>query len=118
VCLPTYLHRLSGDCFYQLRQLLTVAHSLPTVAPATLVHPFVTTRLVYFLSIYSGLPSVRLASLDRVLRSAERLVGQLPKFSNVTSYMLEGLRWLPVQQGSTGSPPWCGGASWSSLQLT
>jgi len=45
-----------------------------------------------------GLPSVRRACLDRIQRSAARLVGQKPKFSHVTGYMLEVLRWLPVRQ--------------------
>src|SRR6218665_1310813 len=35
-------------------------------------------------SIYSGFQSVLLACLDRILRSAARLIGQLPKFSHGT----------------------------------
>jgi len=49
----------------------------PTGATATIVHSFVTNRLDYCLSLYSGLPSVRLACLDRILRSVERLIGQI-----------------------------------------
>src|SRR6218665_1238984 len=45
--------------------------------------------LDYCLSLYSGLPSVRLVSLSRVLRSAARFIGQIPKFGHVSSYMLE-----------------------------
>jgi|SRR6218665_954784 len=37
-----HLNRLSCDCFYQLRQLHTVARSLSTGTAATLVHSFVT----------------------------------------------------------------------------
>src|SRR6218665_3393661 len=48
--------------------------------------------------IHAGLPSVRLACLDHILRSAARLIGQIPKFDHVTGYMLEVLRWLPVRQ--------------------
>lgn len=93
-----HLNRLSRDCFYQLRQLRTVARSLSPGAAATLVHSFITIRLDYCLSLYSGLPSVRLASLSRVLRSAARLIGQIPKFGHVSSYMLEVLHWLPIRQ--------------------
>jgi len=53
---------------------------------------------IYCLSLYAGLPSVRLACLDRILRSAARIIGQIPKFGHATSYMLEALRWLPVRQ--------------------
>src|SRR6218665_1834692 len=90
-----HLNRLSRDCFYQLHQLCTVTRSLSPGAAATLVHSFITIRLDYCLSLYSGLPSVRLASLSRVLRSAARLIGQIPKFGHVSSYMLEVLHWLP-----------------------
>src|SRR6218665_3014776 len=86
-----HLNRLSRDCFYQLRQLRTVARSLSPGAAATLVHSFITIRLDYCLSLYSGLPSVRLASLSRVLRSAARLIGRIPKFGHVSSYILEVL---------------------------
>src|SRR6218665_1624995 len=65
-----HLNRLSRDCFYQPRQLRTVARSLSPGEAATLVHSFITIRLDYCLSLYSGLPSVRLSSLGRVLRSA------------------------------------------------
>src|SRR6218665_2828637 len=93
-----HLNRLTYDCFYQLRQLHTVACSLSTGAAATLVHFLVTNRLDYCLSLCSGLPSVRLACLDRTQHSATCLIGQIPKFSQVTGYMLEILHWLPVQQ--------------------
>jgi len=62
------------------------------------VHSFITIRLDYCLSLYSGLPSVRLASLSRVIRSAARLIGQIPKFGHGSSYMLEVLHWLQIRQ--------------------
>ena len=91
-----HLNRLTHDCFYQLHQLGSVARSLSTGALATTVHCFVTNRLNYCLSLYSGLPDVRLACLDRILCSASRLIGQLPKVSHVTSYILKVLSWLPA----------------------
>ena len=93
-----HINRLSRSCFYQLRQLRTVARSLSTGAATTLVHSFVSARLDYCLSLYAGLPSGRLSSLDRILRAAARLIGHLPKFGHVTNYMLEVLHWLPVRQ--------------------
>ena len=93
-----HINRLSRDCFYQLRQLRTVARSLSTSAATTLVHSFVMARIDYCLSLYSGLPSGRLACLDRILCSAARVIGHIPKFSHVSNYMLEVLHWLPVRQ--------------------
>ena len=37
-------------------------------------------------------------SLDRVLRSAARLIGGIPTFGHVSQYMLDVLRWLPAEQ--------------------
>src|SRR5678815_4877001 len=68
------------------------------IAATTLVHAFITARLDHCLTLYSGLPSSRLSCLDRVLRAAARLIGQIPKYDHVTRYMLEVLHWLPVRQ--------------------
>src|SRR6218665_4009901 len=43
---------------------------------------FVANRLDYCCSLYAGLPACRLGSLDRVLRSAARLIGGIPKFGH------------------------------------
>ena len=93
-----HINRLSRDCFYQLRQLRTVARSLTASATCTLIHAFVTTRLDYCCSLYVGLPSGRLGCLDRILRSAARLIGRIPKFGHVSGYMREVLHWLPSEQ--------------------
>src|SRR6218665_2099773 len=52
----------------------------------TLIHAFVTSR-IDLCSLLAGLPLGNLARLDRVLRSAARLVGGLSKFSSITAYM-------------------------------
>src|SRR6218665_368955 len=61
---------------------------------ATLVHAFVANRLDYCSSLYAGLPACGLGCLDRVLRSAARLIGGIPKFGHVSKYMLDVLHWL------------------------
>src|SRR6218665_3866713 len=94
----THINHLSRDCFYQLRQIRTVTRSLTPSATSTLVHAFVANRLDYCCSLYAGLPACRLGSLDRVLRSAARLIGGIPKFGHVSQYMLDVLRWLPAEQ--------------------
>ena len=81
-----------------MRLLRTVARSLTPSAAATLLHSFVCARLDICSSLYSGLPSGRLACLDRVLRSAARLIGRIPKFGHVSNYMLETLYWLFIRQ--------------------
>src|SRR6218665_3337893 len=90
-----HLYRLSRDCYYQLRQLRTVARSLTATAAITLVHAFITLRLDYCSTLYTGLPACRLSCLERVMRSAARLIGKIQKFDHVTRYMLDVLHWLP-----------------------
>ena len=49
-------------------------------------------------AILMGLPLGLIGRLDRVLRSAARLIGHIRKYSPVTAYMRDVLRWLPVSQ--------------------
>src|SRR5688572_8455141 len=49
-------------------------------------------------SLLAGLPLGVLGRLDRVLRSAARLIGRLPKFSPVSAYIRDVLHWLPISQ--------------------
>src|SRR6218665_1658481 len=45
-----------------------------------------------------GLPAVRLGCLERVIRTAARLIGGIPRTGHVSAYMLDVLHWLPLQQ--------------------
>ena len=48
----------------------------------------------------TGLPLGLIGRLDRVLRSAARLISHIPKYASVSSYMRDVLSWLPVSQES------------------
>ena len=43
-------------------------------------------------------PSGLISRLDRVLRSAARLIGRIPKYASVSAYMRDVLHWLPASQ--------------------
>src|SRR6218665_521205 len=90
------INLLCGSCYYQLRQLRVV--SLSPAAASTLAHAFVVYRLDYCSAIYEGLPTCRFKCLDRVLRTAARLVGRIPRFGRVSGYMRDHLHWLPYPQ--------------------
>src|SRR5688572_33409300 len=85
-------------CYYQLRQLRVVLRSLSHDAAVVLVHAFVTSRVDNCSSILAGLPSGLISRLDRVLRSAARLIGRIPKYASVSAYMRDVLHWLPASQ--------------------
>src|SRR3984885_10081425 len=93
-----HISSLSRACYYQLRQLRVVARSLSSSSASALVHAFVCSRLDYCSALYVGLPQLCLNSLTRVLRSAARLVGGIPRHGHVSSYMLDDLHWLPLLQ--------------------
>ena len=69
-----------------------VSRSLSPPAASTRVHAFVVSRLDYCSAVYEELPICR---LDRVLRTAARLVGRIPKLGRVSAYMRDVLHWLP-----------------------
>src|SRR6218665_18685 len=75
-----------------------ISRSLTSTATATLVHAFVTYRLDYCSTLYVGLPAVRLGCLERVIRTAARLIGGIHRTGHVSAYMLDVLHWLPLQQ--------------------
>ena len=93
-----HVRRLSSRCFYQLRQLRTIRHSLNEEVAKTLVHAFVVSRLDYCNSILSGVTKTNLAKFQSVQNAAARLVTKLWKFDHVTPALRDDLHWLPIQQ--------------------
>ena len=75
-----------------------MSRSLSPAAVSTLVHAFVVSRLDYCSVIYEGLPTCRVKCLDRVLRTAARLVGRMPRFGRVSGYMRDVLHWISYPQ--------------------
>src|SRR6218665_1895962 len=76
---------ITRSCYYQLRQLCVVLRSLSRDAAVVLVHAFVTSRIDHSCSVLIGLPLGLIGRLDRVLRSAARLIGHIP---NMPRFML------------------------------
>src|SRR6218665_3273448 len=89
---------IARKCYYQLRPLRLVSRSLTHQSRLTLVLAFVISRIDCCCSLLAGLPLGTLARLDRVQRSAVRLVGGLSKFSSITAYMRDVLHWLPISE--------------------
>jgi hypothetical protein len=96
-----HIKRLVRRCFYQLRQLHTIRHTLTMEAAKTLIHAFVTSRLDYCNSVLSGVASVHLRQLQSVLNAAARLVVRKRKYDHITETLRDDLHWLPVVQRIT-----------------
>src|SRR6218665_2390061 len=93
-----HINLIARKCSYQLRQLRVVSRYLTHQSRLDLVHEFVTSRIDCCCSLLAGLLLGTLARLNRVLRSAARLVGGLSKFSSITAYMRDVLHWLPISE--------------------
>ena len=52
----------------------------------------------FLLSLYCGLPQVRLQPLDGVIRAAATMIGGVPKFEHIGEFMRDTLHWLPARQ--------------------
>src|SRR6218665_1788828 len=92
-----HVNLITRSCYYQLRQLC-VMFSLSHDVAVVLVRAFVTIRIDHSCSFLVGLPLSLIGRLDRVLRSAARLIGHIPKYASVSAYMRDVLHWLPVSQ--------------------
>jgi len=93
-----HVRRLSGKCFYHLRQLKTVRRSLTEDAAKSLVHAFVTSRIDYCNSVIYGARAVHIQPLQNVLNAAARLILHKRKYDHITNDIRDRLHWLPIQQ--------------------
>ena len=93
-----HIRRLSGRCFYQLRQLRTVRRGLTVEAARTLVHAFIISRVDYCNSVFGSTGAVHMRPLQSVLNAAARLIVRKQKYDCISSTMRDDLHWLPVLQ--------------------
>ena len=86
---------LCRSCFYQLRRLRTIQHSLSPKALASLVHAFVCGRLDYCSTLF-GSAEYLLRRLQSVLNAAARLILRIKKYDHISTAIREQLHWLPI----------------------
>jgi len=95
-----HIRRLSGRCFYHLRQMRIVRKSLIPEAAKTMVHAFITSHIDYCNSVMYGASTVHIRPLQNVglLNAAARLILCKRKYDRITAAIRDALHWLPVQQ--------------------
>src|SRR5688572_10468314 len=91
-----HIKNLTRSCYFHLRRLRAIRRSVSSSVFTTIVHAFICSRIDYCNSLFVGLPKVRLSPVQSVLNAAARLIARLPRFSHISSYMLEKLHWLPL----------------------
>ena len=83
-------------CFFQLRRLRAVRHSLTRTALLTLVNAFVSSRIDYCNSILYGTSNYILDRLQYVMNAAARLILNLSKYDHISAAIRNELHWLPI----------------------
>ena len=91
-----HITKLCQSCYYQLRQIRTVRHSLTSSAIQTLVHAFICTRVDFSNSLLYGTSAYLLDRLQSVLNSAARLILRIRKYDPISAAIRRDLHWLPV----------------------
>ena len=94
----THIKRLTGKCFYHLRQMRSMRRSLSVDAAKTLVNAFTTSRIGYCNSVFSRVAMTHLRSLQSVLNAAARLIVKKRNYDPITVTIRDVLHWLPIQQ--------------------
>ena len=91
-----HITKLCQSCYYQLRQIRTVRHSLTSSAIQTLVHAFICTRVDFSNSLLYGTSAYLLDRLQSVLNSAARLILRIGKYDPISAAIRRDLHWLPI----------------------
>jgi len=91
---------VSGQCFYQLRQLRSVCQSLDTESTTTLIRAFVSSRVDFCCSLLIiGSPRSVTDKLQRDLNAAARVITNTKKYESGLSRILhQDLHWLDVTE--------------------
>jgi len=89
----------SSACFYWLRQIRRIRHSLDNESAQTLVHAFVSSRVDGCNAMLAGLSKASTDRLQRVLNAAAWVVSGTHKFDRGLTHLLHSeLHWLDVPQ--------------------
>ena len=94
----SHTKRVAARCFYKLRQLRTIRHSLSADNARMLVHALVSTQVDYCNSILYQVAAVHLRPLQSVLNAAARLIVMKQKYDHITPTLRDDLHWLPVKR--------------------
>ena len=83
--------------YYHLKNIHCLKAFLKQEALATVVHPFVTSRIDYYNYILYVISDYNTNRLQRIQNSAACIVTNTRKYDHITS-ILQKLHWLPVRQ--------------------
>ena len=95
--MTNHINNVVSTAFMKLRELYFYRRFLSKDSLIVLVHAFITSRVDYCNSLFTGLPNVLLRKLQSVLNASARLISGTRKYDHI-SHVLKDLHWLPVKQ--------------------
>ena len=104
--MKSHISRITGACFYQLRQLRAVPGQLGQEVTGRLVSAFIVSRLDYCNAILAGLPAITLAPLQRVMHATARVVYDLKPYDHVTPTLKARIRFQSSTVSSSSYVCW------------
>ena len=84
------------SCFLQIRNIAKVKHFLSRADLEIVIHAFISSRLDYCNSLYSGLSLKAISRLQFIQNAAARLLTNSRKYDHINPILAE-LHWLPVK---------------------
>ena len=94
--MKTHVTKACGSAFYCLHNIRRIRKLLSKECTETLIHAFVSSRLVYCNSLFYGLPNTKIKQLQRVQNACARLVCNAFKYCHISPLLMD-LHWLPVR---------------------
>ena len=97
--LDAQIANVQKQCYYYLNWIRKIRKSLSKETTKSIVHALVIARIDYCNSLYVNLPKGAIEKLQRIMRSAARLISQ-PSWNASITEVCRDLHWLPVTQRS------------------
>ena len=92
-----HISQLCRSCFFQLRRLRAIRHSLTQKSILMLAHSFICNRIDYCNSVLYGASRFQLDRLQSILNAAARIILRISKLFSISASIRDELHWLPVR---------------------
>ena len=95
--LDFHIGYVQRTCYYYLNWIRKIRKYLTKQVAKSIVHALVITRIDYCNSLYVNLPKITTDRLQRIMRSAARIISEPPRNASITE-VCKNLHWLPVPE--------------------
>ena len=89
ICPSLIKSTLSKSCHFLIRDIRQIHHLLPLSAATALAISFVSSKLDYCNSLYSGISQANLNKLQRIQNSLARVITNTSKYQHITPILIK-----------------------------